>query len=199
MLRLKSDTPATWVDDTVLPNLATVLIDHAHCEKKAASTAIALLFRYPDRTALLQPLSALAREELEHFELLLALLKARGIPFERQQPSPYAGRLHEQVRREEPARLLDTLLACALIEARSCERMKLLSQTLPDPELAAFYGDLLASEARHFMTYVQLAMNYFERAVVEARLEELATHEAAVLMGAPQRPRLHAATGPAPG
>ena len=199
MLRLKSDTPASWVEHTVVPNLATVLIDHAHCEKKAASTAVALLFRYPDRTALLQPLSALAREELEHFELLLGVLAARGIPFERQQPSPYAGRLHEQVRKVEPARLMDNLLACAVIEARSCERMKLLSQHLPDPELAAFYGDLLASEARHFMTYVGLAARFFDRAEVDARLEELLAHEATVLRDEPLEPRLHAATGPAPG
>lgn len=198
MLRLQSDTPAAWVAHTVEPNLATILVDHAHCEKKAASTAIALLFRYPNRAPLLRPLSELAREELEHFELLLTLLGERGIPFERQEPSPYARGLYEAVRKEEPARLLDTLLVCALIEARSCERMKLLSENLADPALASFYGDLLASEARHFSTYVQLASHWFDRSEIEQRLEQLAAHEAQVLTRDPGEPRLHAAIAPLP-
>lgn len=193
MLNLASETPAAWVD-TVLPVLDTVLLDHAHCEKKAASTAMALLFRYADEPALMRPLSELAREELRHFEAMLDILEARGVPFERQVPSTYAKRLHGAIRKG-PDHLVDTLLVCALIEARSCERMKLLSEGLPEPELAAFYGDLLASEARHFSTYVRLAERYRPRDEVAARLGELAAHEAAVITDGPPEERLH---GPYP-
>ncbi|MCA9572894.1 MAG: tRNA-(ms[2]io[6]A)-hydroxylase [Myxococcales bacterium] len=189
MLSLRSETPVAWVG-SVLPVLDEVLVDHAHCEKKAASTALGLLFRYADHEVVLRPLSELAREELRHFESLLDILEARGIRFERQIPSRYAGRLHEAVRRG-PHHLLDTLIVCALIEARSCERMKLLAENLEDDELAGFYADLLASEARHFSTYLHLAEHFEPREVVQARLAELAAHEADVLATGPQEPRLH--------
>jgi tRNA-(ms[2]io[6]A)-hydroxylase len=157
-----------------------ILVDHAHCEKKAASTAINLIFRYPDKTAMMAPLSALAREELAHFELLLGVLEKRGIPFGRITPSPYAPRLMSAVRMAEPQRLLDTLLCCGLIEARSCERMKILAENLEDPALASLYRSLLASEARHHQSYVDLAITYFDRDEVMERLAELAEHEAAI-------------------
>lgn len=189
MLSLQSDTPTAWVD-SVVPVFGEVLVDHAHCEKKAASTALSLLFRYPDHEELLTPLSELAREELRHFEAVLELLRARGIPFDRQVPSAYAKQLHGAIRKG-PHHLLDTLLVCALIEARSCERMKLLSENLEDEELAAFYGELLASEARHFTTYLHLAEVRVPRDVVQARLQELAAHEAAALTQGPPENRLH--------
>jgi tRNA-(ms[2]io[6]A)-hydroxylase len=189
VLNLATDTPIGWVD-SVLPVLDDVLLDHAHCEKKAASTALGLLFRYADHAPVLRPLSELAREELRHFEHLLGLLQERGIPFGRQVPSTYGKRLHAAIRRGEH-HLLDTLLVCGLIEARSCERMKLLSEHLPDPALAAFYGDLLASEARHFTTYLHLAETFTARPVVQARLVELADHEAEVIATGPPEARLH--------
>lgn len=189
MLSLASDTPVAWVG-SVVSQLGEVLVDHAHCEKKAASTALALLFRYADHPQLVRPLSELAREELRHFELLLTILDARGIPFVRQVPSRYGKSLHAAIRKGEH-HLLDTLLTCALIEARSCERMKLLSEHLPDPELAAFYGDLLASEARHFTTYLHLAETFADRETVQLRLAELAEHEASALVGGEPEPRLH--------
>ena len=120
-----------------------VLLDHAHCEKKAASTAINLIFRYPNHPRLMLPLSELAREELEHFEQVVLILRQRGLEFERQKPSPYAGRLMTQIRTHEPGRLLDMLLCCALIEARSCERMQLLAEGLDDPSLVDLYRSLL--------------------------------------------------------
>lgn len=190
MLSLASETPAIWVDQ-ISPHLDEILLDHAHCEKKAASTAIALLFRYPHIDGLLRPLSALAREELEHFEQVLDHLAARRVAFRRLTPSGYAAGLRVACRREEPANLLDTLLCCALIEARSCERMKLLSENLPDPALGAFYGALLASEARHFSAYHEIAEQVAPRAEVRARLTELARHEAEVLDAAPFEARLH--------
>ncbi|MBK9646518.1 MAG: tRNA-(ms[2]io[6]A)-hydroxylase [Deltaproteobacteria bacterium] len=192
MLRLRSETSLAWVHRAI-GAMDEILIDHAHCEKKAASTAINLIFRYQDKPALMRPLSELAREELEHFEQVLGVISARGGEFGRQTPPPYAGALHKAVRGEEPARLLDTLLCCALIEARSCERMKLLSEHLADEDLAAFYKGLLACEARHHRVYVELAVELFgDRDAVLSRLEELAAHEAQVLAEPLPIARLHA-------
>ena len=177
MLNLVSNTHPGWLAE-VQRDLPALLLDHAHCEKKAASTALSLLFRYPEHTALLRPLTALASEELEHFQRMVDLLDARGVPYRKLTPSLYASRLFEAVRKEEPGRLVDTLLTCSLIEARSCERMKLLSEHLEDAELAAFYGDLLASEARHHHVYVDLARQIAPTEDVRGRLRELAAHEA---------------------
>jgi tRNA-(ms[2]io[6]A)-hydroxylase len=192
VLNLASTTPATWAE-RIWPDFADVLLDHAHCEKKAAATAINLVFRYPEYPALVVPLSQLAREELEHFERVVALIRARGGEFRRLTPSNYAGRLMQGVRTHEPARLWDTLLCCALIEARSCERMKLLAQTLPDAELRALYEDLLASEARHHTTYLDLARACgMPEPELRSRLAALAEHEASLLGPIPSEPRLHA-------
>lgn len=191
MLGLASRTGEAWVREALL-HLDEVLLDHAHCEKKAASTAVGLIFRYQDLPELMAPLSALAREELEHFERCLSLLAERGVAFRPLVPSPYAAGLREGARTEEPGKLLDTLLCCALIEARSCERMRILSERLDDAALRAFYKDLLASEARHHTTYVDLAERFFPRDEVRARLAELARHEAAVLARPAGMVRLHA-------
>jgi tRNA 2-(methylsulfanyl)-N6-isopentenyladenosine37 hydroxylase len=190
MLPLTSTTGPAWLA-RALAHLDEILIDHAHCEKKAASTAVSLLFRYPERPDLLAPLARLAREELRHFEQVLLHLQERGIPLSRQRPSPYASELLAAVRSEEPARLLDTLLCMALIEARSCERLQLLAESVPDAALARFFHSLLASEARHHGTYVALAERVASSPAVHERLAVLARHEAAVLARAPPWPRLH--------
>jgi tRNA-(ms[2]io[6]A)-hydroxylase len=190
MLGLAAPSSPAWLE-RALAHLDLVLVDHAHCEKKAASTAVSLLFRYPERTALLPVLSALAREELEHFERILVLMERRGVAYGRLKPSPYATELLAAVRAEEPQRLADTLLCLALIEARSCERMKLLAEAVDDPELARFYRGLLASEARHHRCYVELAATVLPEEAVRIRLRELAAHEAAVLAAAPELPRMH--------
>ena len=197
MLNLHTPTRDDWADEA-LSALEEVLIDHAHCEKKAASTAINLIFRYADQLSLLTPLSALAREELAHFEMVLSLLAKRGLSFRRLEPAPYAARLMAAVRKPEPHRLLDTLLCCALIEARSCERMQLLRDALADAhqvhahqELSTFYGSLLASEARHYASYVELALGLFPADEVHPRLQELAEHEASVLAGPSGAVRMH--------
>ncbi|MCB9833973.1 MAG: tRNA-(ms[2]io[6]A)-hydroxylase [Planctomycetes bacterium] len=190
MLNLASQSSPAWLARS-LADLDEILLDHAHCEKKAASTALSLIFRYPERSALLEPLSQLAREELQHFELMLGHLERRGIVYRKQKPSPYAGQLMAIVRTAEPERLLDTLLCCALIEARSCERMQILAENLEDPELARLYRSLLASEARHHNSYVGLAETYFARDQVRVRLAEIAAHEAEVIATAPPLPRMH--------
>ena len=157
MVSLVRPTRSTWVHEA-LSALDVVLLDHAHCEKKAASMALNMIFRYGDKPEIMVPLSRLAREELRHFELVLEVLQERDIDFVRLMPSPYAPGLMGIVRSAEPDRFLDTLLASSIIEARSCERMKLLADGLDtqgDTQLAAFYRSLLASEARHTQTYLK--------------------------------------------
>jgi tRNA-(ms[2]io[6]A)-hydroxylase len=192
MLNLASRTDPAWTR-RALADVDEILLDHAHCEKKAASTAINLIFRYPEHPQMMVPLSELAREELEHFEQVIAVIRARGAEFRRQRPSPYASRLMEAVRTHEPARLLDTLLCCALIEARSCERMQLLAEALDDAALRELYQGLLACEARHHATYVDLArtLELAPEPELKRRLRELAEHEARVLEDAPAEPRMH--------
>jgi hypothetical protein len=131
LLNLAAATQPSWIA-CALSDLDALLVDHAHCEKKAAGTALNLIFRYPQHTFLHRPLSALAREELTHFEAVLQRLEARGSGLRAQRPAVYAGRLRKAARAHEPARLLDTLLCCALIEARSCERFQILADALED-------------------------------------------------------------------
>ncbi|MCY1011267.1 tRNA-(ms[2]io[6]A)-hydroxylase [Nannocystis pusilla] len=198
MLHLAAPTDERWAA-RAREHLPEILLDHAHCEKKAASTALSLIFRYPERPAMVVPLSRLAREELAHFEEVVAVMRARGLEFRRQTPSPYAAKLMAAARTHEPMRLLDTLLCCSLIEARSCERMRLLAETLDDPGLVKLYRGLLACEARHFHSYVELAreLELVPEAELMARLDVLAAHEAEVLRGDPGEPRLHSAVDPA--
>jgi tRNA-(ms[2]io[6]A)-hydroxylase len=191
MLNLASTTAPHWLE-RALANVDEILLDHAHCEKKAASTAVSLLFRYPQHTALLDPITELAREELAHFKLVVGHLHARGHAFERQVPSTYAAELMAAMRPNEPERAVDMLLCLALIEARSCERMKLLADHLADPALRELYTSLLASEARHHQSYVDLAATIAPLADVRARLRALALHEADVIEHAPRVTRLHA-------
>jgi tRNA-(ms[2]io[6]A)-hydroxylase len=172
---LLSSTPGAWVDAAV-ERWRELLIDHANCEKKAASTALALMFAYPEDRPLGLALSRLAREELRHFEQVQKMMTALNVAFTRQRPGRYASGLRTLLRTSDPGRKLDLLLAGALIEARSCERFRLLAPRLPPP-LAQFYAQLEQSEARHFELYVD-----FARAVAPgewgARLRELAEREA---------------------
>nr|WP_232229331.1 tRNA isopentenyl-2-thiomethyl-A-37 hydroxylase MiaE [Crinalium epipsammum] len=187
---LKEPTSSAWVEQAI-NNIDTILLDHSHCERKAAGVAINLMFRYPSNTKLVRMLTAIAREELEHFDQVNDWLERRGIPFAPLAAPPYGGGLNAQIRRDEPNRLLDALLVSGLIEARSHERLGLLATNLPDAELAQFYGSLMASEARHFGIYWVLADTYFERDVVVQRLEELAVSESKLLETLHPEPRIH--------
>ena len=186
---LAAPSSQAWLEQAVArPDL--VLIDHAHCERKAAGVALQLMFRYPSDEQLGKQLSALAREELEHFEQVLALLQRRGIPLKTLPAPAYGSSLMAQVRKAEPQRMLDTFLVAGLIEARSHERMALLAAQSPDPELQALYGELLASEARHFGLYWVLCEQRFGREVTVERLQELAAFESKALSGSLERPDL---------
>lgn len=152
---LYCETPQAWINDA-LNNIELLLIDHANCEKKAASTAMNLMYRYVDNHDLLNKMSRLAREELRHFEQVMAIMKKRGIDYPHIEAATYAGRLRRPIRTSEPHRLVDILVVGAVIEARSCERFAKLAPFLDD-QLQAFYLSLLKSEARHYQDYLSLA------------------------------------------
>ena len=155
---LPCPTPVAWID-WALRHPDILLIDHAHCEKKAASTALNLMFRYVDRPELLDALSQLAREELLHFEQVLDIMRKRNVRYDHLSPSRYAAPLRKQMRYDEPGRLVDVLIIGALIEARSCERFAALAPHV-DEELGRYYRFLLKSESRHFEDYLRLAELY---------------------------------------
>ncbi|AKV94888.1 MULTISPECIES: tRNA-(ms[2]io[6]A)-hydroxylase [Marinobacter] len=181
-------TPQQWIDNA-LANQDLMLIDHAHCEKKAASTALSLMYRYVDNTDLLNKMSRLAREELRHFEQVLAIMKKRGVDYCHLTPARYAAGLRQEVRSEDPGRLVDVLIVGAIIEARSCERFAALAPFL-DEKLADFYTSLLKSEARHYQDYLTLA----EQAAGEpiaARAEDFLALERALIEDPDQEFRFH--------
>ena len=187
---LQQPTSDEWIDQA-LANLDTILLDHSHCERKAAGVALNLMFRYPSSTRLVRQLTAIAREELEHFELVNQILERRGIPLAPLSPPPYGAGLKAQIRSQEPDRMLDSLLVSSLIEARSHERLGLLATHLEDAELAQFYRSLMSSEARHYGVYWVLATTYCDRDLVTTRLQELATIESQLLATLHSEPRIH--------
>ena len=191
---LSVSTPADWID-AARRRVPELLLDHANCELKAASTALGFLYRYPDRAELAQRMSRLAREELRHFEQVRSIMKEMDIPFARLTASRYAGKLRDAVRQDEPRKLLDLLLIGALIEARSCERFAVLAPHLPT-KLGKFYTELLASEARHFEDYIELAKSECGVAESEmsARLEQLMRIEAALVADPDPEFRFHSGT-----
>jgi tRNA-(ms[2]io[6]A)-hydroxylase len=172
---LTAPTPRAWVEDA-LAHLSELLQDHANCEKKAASTALALMFAYPEDRALGAALSRLAREELRHFEQVTRVMTALGVPYARQRPGRYAQGLRGAVRSSDPGRKLDLLLTSALIEARSAERFGLLAPRLRAP-LARLYAELAGTEARHFTLYLGFAHETAQQGW-RSRLAALAVHEA---------------------
>jgi len=190
MLGLKADTDPAWAEEAA-SDLDRVLVDHAHCEMKAASNALSLAARHPGNTEVVRALASLAREEIDHFQRVLDVLGARGLPLGAPPVDEYAASLRRdaaaQARHPTLSALVDRLLVGALIEARSCERFKLLGAALErrgERELAAFYAELFAAEARHHRELVDLAVVAADgapRDVVLGRLEQLAEREAAIV------------------
>jgi tRNA-(ms[2]io[6]A)-hydroxylase len=167
-----------------------LLVDHANCEKKAASTALSLIFTYADDLQLTDRLSRLAREELRHFEQVQKMMRELGVPFVRLTPARYADGLRKAIRRSDPGRLIDLLLCGALIEARSCERFVGLAPRLQSP-LGDFYGGLAASEARHQGVYLRLAERRAGEADWRARLRHLGEIEAELATSPDPHLRFH--------
>ncbi|MFZ9887558.1 MAG: tRNA-(ms[2]io[6]A)-hydroxylase [Myxococcota bacterium] len=198
MLCLESATSAAWLR-CALDNMNAVLVDHAHCEHKAAVTALSFVSRYPDDPELVLRLSALASEEADHLRRVAALCAARGLQLGHPERDPYAKALLSMTRADAVGHRVDRLLICALIEARSCERLRLLAEHLQDPELQPFYDELWRCEAGHFTLFRTLAERSLSRADGEAsareqvrlRLTELARFEAQLLEQLPIRPAIH--------
>lgn len=187
---LRTPTGAAWIEQAIA-HLDEVLLDHSHCERKAAGVALNMMFRYPADGELLRALTAIAQEELEHFAQVNQILEKRGVQLRPLQPAPYGAGLTAQIRRQEPERKLDALLVAALIEARSHERLGLLAEHCGDVELSKFYRALMASEARHYGAYWLLAIQSYPREVVDQRLDELASVESQLLARLHPAPRIH--------
>tara|TARA_B100000965_G_scaffold380394_1_gene376919 strand:+ start:60 stop:668 length:609 start_codon:yes stop_codon:yes gene_type:complete len=187
---LTSSTPDAWIK-LALSNPIELLIDHAHCERKAAGVAIQLMFRYPTEPNLSEVLSPIAREELQHFEKILYFLKDIGHSLKALKPPPYGSELAKNVRKEEPYRMLDSFLIAGLIEARSHERLSILALNSEKKSFRVLYESLLESEARHFGIYWKLARNKFSKDETDKRLKELAKIESDILSDTYFLPRVH--------
>jgi tRNA-(ms[2]io[6]A)-hydroxylase len=198
VLCLTTATDPRWAERAV-DDLPTLLADHAHCEMKAASNALSLAARLPHLPKVARPLIALAKEELDHYDGVLAELERRGMVLPPPAVDTYAAELRKVARREGKssleAALMDRLLVAALIEARSCERLGLVGKALAargEPELAAFYEELFASEARHYRTFVELANVMMpDEAAVRVRLSEIAAAEGAIAARLGSSPTVH--------
>jgi tRNA-(ms[2]io[6]A)-hydroxylase len=188
---LRCRTPGAWLERSV-EDIPTLLLDHAALELKAAQQALTLMNRYAGEADLLDRMSRLAREELRHFERVVALLKKRGIGYRRISASRYFGALHDLIRDSEPGRRIDTLIVGAIVEARSCERFHALLPHLDarEPELARLYASLLESEARHFMDYLSLAESAAGGSIA-ARSAELLESEAKLILSEDRELRFH--------
>ncbi|WP_459205358.1 tRNA-(ms[2]io[6]A)-hydroxylase [Pseudomonas sp. MLB6B] len=182
-------TPDAWIE-AALADQETLLIDHKNCEFKAASTALSLIAKYNGHLDLIHMMSRLAREELVHHEQVLRIMKRRGVELRPVSAGRYASGLRRAVRAHEPAKLVDTLVVGAFIEARSCERFAALVPHLDD-ELATFYHGLLKSEARHYQGYLKLAHHYGERSDIARVIEKVKEVEADLISSVDQEMRFH--------
>lgn len=190
MLCLQCPTNAEWID-IANANPALILLDHAHCEKKAAAFALALINRYPDRTKLVNEMIGLASEELEHLALVMGELEKRSIVLTRDKGNAYVQALHTHVRPHEPLRMMDWLIIGAFIEARSCERFSILAEHAPTEDMRSLYKSLLASEAGHYRLYFDIAREYFPEADVRARIKEFGELEANITKSLTNLPTMH--------
>lgn len=182
MLRLKLPTDPRWAN-IAEKNIEEILTDHAFCEQKAASTAISLLITYPENSELVTQMAALAREEMSHFEMVHKRILDRGLTLGRERKDEYVARISQFFPKtnDRNERLVNRLLIAALIEARSCERFKVLSENIEDKELSRFYANLMESEANHYTMFITLARDNGNREEVDKKWDELLTFEAEVM------------------
>ena len=194
ILRLKLPTDPRWVN-IVEKNIQEILTDHAFCEQKAASNAITLIVRYPEFDDMVTQMSALAMEEMEHFQRVHALILERGWSLGRERKDDYVNQLLQFVRKDGSRiqSLIERLLLGAMIEARSCERFKVLSENVPDEKLAAFYRELMESEAGHYTLFITLARQYgaAEKIDVDARWREFLEYESEIIQQYGNSERIH--------
>ncbi|MDX1906836.1 MAG: tRNA-(ms[2]io[6]A)-hydroxylase [Bacteroidia bacterium] len=184
MLRLKMKTDPRWVKNVAERNISEILTDHAYCEQKAASTAISLLVQYPEHAELVAEMAELAQEEMGHFRMVFREIQQRGYELGRERKDSYVNELQQFIKQKGRSReevLADKLLFAAMIEARSCERFKVLSENIGDAALADFYYKLMVSEARHYTMFIRLAKNLCPNVEVEKRWEEFLVYEGEVI------------------
>lgn len=182
MLGLKLPTDPRWVN-IAEKNIEEILIDHAYCEQKAASNGISLIVHFPERRKLVEVCTEIVAEEWSHFERVLEKLKERGYHLGPKRRDDYAVALNKLERKGGAIerQLMDKLLISALIEARSCERFKLLSENIADEDLKKFYYELMVSEAGHYTTFLELAKEYMPEEIVKERWQELLQEEAEII------------------
>jgi len=182
MLHLKLPTDPRWVN-IVSKNIEDILTDHAYCEQKAASAAISFIVGFPDYTELVSEMSDLAQEEMSHFTMVHDLMKERGLTLGRERKDVYVNKLRFYFPKggSRLESLINRLLVAALVEARSCERFRLLSEELEDKKLARFYNKLMISEAGHYTMFLKFARKYGDRKVVDAKWQELLEYEASIM------------------
>lgn len=184
MLGLKMATDPRWVN-IVEKDIQEILTDHAFCEQKAASTGISLIVMYPDRVKLVDEITPIVAEEWTHFRMVLQKLKERGLELGERRKDEYANQLNSLIKKggSKEHQMMERLLIAGLIEARSCERFRLLSLHIQDEDLKQFYHQLMVSEAGHYRLFLDLAAEYNPKEEVKARFEELLKAEAEILKG----------------
>ena len=193
ILKLQLPTDPTWVKNVVESNIEELLTDHAFCEQKAASNAITLIVQNPNLSDLVQEMIALAQEEMEHFKLVHQIITNRGYLLGTERKDNYVRELQKFIVKGggRTAQLVDRFLFSAMIEARSCERFKVLSENINDAELAQFYHELMISEATHYSMFIRLAKKYCEDIDVDKRWKEYLAHEAIVIQNYGKQERIH--------
>ncbi len=194
MLNLKLATDVWWVKMVVEGNISEILTDHAYCEQKAASTAISLIVLYPQHVELVEKMADLAKEEMSHFQMVHDLIKKRGYTLGKERKDDYVLELMAFMKRAGKSKsevLGDRLLLCAMIEARSCERFKVLSENIEDEELSSFYYNLMKSEARHYTMFIKLAKKLCPEVKIEERWAELVDFEAGIIAKRGLRETVH--------
>ncbi|MFM7078696.1 MAG: tRNA-(ms[2]io[6]A)-hydroxylase [Bacteroidota bacterium] len=193
MLKLKLVTDIAWVRNVVEKNIPEILTDHAWCEQKAASNAISIVVRYPECTDLVQEMIRLSQEELSHFQMVHDIIIKRGYQLGRERKDHYVNLLYGFMKKgvSPEEQLVDRLLFAALVEARSCERFKVLSENIEDQELAAFYRDLMVSEANHYTLFIGFARKYSKSIDVDKRWEEWLDYEGEIIKGFGTQETIH--------
>lgn len=193
ILKLQLPTDPLWVKNVVESNIAEILTDHAFCEQKAASNAITLIVQNPELSDLVQEMAALVREEMDHFKRVHDIILERGYTLGKERKDNYVGELLKFMRKGGARReqLVDRLLFAAMIEARSCERFKVLSENINDAQLSAFYHELMVSEATHYATFIRLAKKYADGIDVDKRWSEFLAYEAEVIKNYGKKETIH--------
>lgn len=193
MLKLKLPTDPSWVKNVVEKNIAEILTDHAWCEQKAASNAISIVVKFPELTDLVEEMIKLSQEELSHFQMVHEKIVSRGLILGRERKDNYVNLLYAYMKkggsREEV--LIDRLLFAAMVEARSCERFKVLSENIGEKELADFYHELMISEATHYILFIGFARKYANGIDVEKRWQEWLNFEAEIIAGFGKKETIH--------